>query len=224
MKVLVFLSLAVILTGCATTSQQVVATTPLPSPHAPGTYHTVLKGETLWRIAKSYNADINDVIEANRMSDPSKIDAGQKIFIPGVKKTVKVMPATAAGKKSKKGYIWPVRGRVVSYYGSKSDRVKNKGIDIATNPGDIIVASRSGKVVFCDDKVKGLGKTIIIDHGDRYSTVYAHNSEHLVSVGDYVNQNQAIAKAGDTGRSKGTTLHFQVRRGHEPKNPFYYLP
>jgi murein DD-endopeptidase MepM/ murein hydrolase activator NlpD len=168
--------------------------------------------------------DIQDLINANRLSDPSKIDKGQKLLIPNASRKIDVSDeAVPYQKQSRKGYVWPVKGRVISYYGSVVGSVKNKGIDIEAEAGRPIVAARAGKVVFCDDKVKGLGKTIIIEHSNGYSTLYGHNSENLVSVGEYVKQNQPIARVGTTGRTKKPALHFEIRKGHEPKNPYYYL-
>ena len=225
MKSLLFLIfLMAVLSGCATTSPQTVAARTLPVPYQQGVYHTVLKGETLWRIAKAYNTDIRKVINANRLPDPSDIDVGQKILIPGAKKSVKINRFLPVPEKSRKGYIWPLKGKIISYYGSKIDGAKNKGIDIKVRKGQPIVASRSGKVVFCDSKVKGMGKVIILEHKNGYSTLYAHNSENLVDCGEYVKQNQVIAKAGDTGRANTPSLHFEIRKGHKQKNPYYYLP
>jgi len=225
-NILIPILILFIVSGCATsTSHQPISTTALPRPYPQGTYHTVVKGQTLWRIAKAYDADIQEIIERNRLGDPTRIDAGQKLFIPGARKTVNVaMMASTPQTKSKRGYIWPMKGKIRSYYGSKIDSVATKGIVIEAIEGQDIVAARAGKVVFCDEKVKGLGKTLIIDHGDTYATLYAHNSENLVACGDSVQQNQVIAKAGNTGRAKKPGLHFQIRKGHKPQNPFYYLP
>ena len=209
--------------GCASTSGN-IHTSSVPAPYSHGIYHTVDKGETLWKISKAYNADIKEIIEANRIDNQEFITAGQNLFIPDAKRRININLSEPVGVTSRKGYIWPVQGRVVSYYGSIADNVKNKGIDIAAPQGTNVVAARSGKVVFSDDKVKGLGKTLIIQHDNGYSTLYAYNSENLVSPGDNVEQNQAIAKVGRTGRAKKPSLHFQIRKGHEPENPYYYLP
>ncbi|NQT90502.1 MAG: peptidoglycan DD-metalloendopeptidase family protein [Candidatus Omnitrophica bacterium] len=223
MKYVCMIILLCVLIGCAATSSQVISTRPMPSPYRQGVYHTVLRGQTMWRIAKAYNVDISDIVETNRIYDSSKIDVGQRIFIPGADSRIKGA-LKAPVPISKKGYIWPVKGKVMQCYGLKKDSVANKGIDIAANPGQVVLASRAGKVVFCDEKVKGLGKVIIIDHADGYSTLYAGNSANLVRSGDRVKQAQPIARAGSTGRASRCTLHFQIRKGHKPQNPFYYLP
>lgn len=123
----------------------------------------------------------------------------------------------------KNAFIWPVSGEVISSFSDKLDKTKNKGIDISSEEGRIVRASRGGKVVFCDSKVKGLGKTVILDHGDGYQTVYAYNSEILVKVGDKVEQSDVIARVGGTGRAKRPSLHFEIRKDGKAQNPSYYL-
>jgi len=123
----------------------------------------------------------------------------------------------------KEHFAWPVRGPIISQFGARIDRTKNKGIDIRSEQGKAIRASRAGTVVFSDDKLKGFGKTIILDHGDSYQTVYAYNSEILARVGDRVARNDVIAKAGRTGRAKESSLHFEIRVNGEPRDPYYYL-
>ena len=209
--------------GCASASATAYSTA-MPASYSQGIYHTVDRGETLWKIAKAYNADIKQIIDANKIENPSFIAVKQNLFITGSTRRVDINLSTPTAQVSRKGYIWPVQGSIVSYYGSITDNVKNKGIDIAAPERADVIASREGKVVFSDDKVKGMGKTLIIQHDDGYSTLYAYNSENLVSSGDYVKQNQTIAKVGRTGRAKEASLHFQIRKGHEPKNPYYYLP
>ena len=118
-------------------------------------------------------------------------------------------------------FAWPVRGALVTSFGAITDKIISKGIDIKAPGGAGVRASRSGKVVYRDLYLKGFGKTVILDHGDRYQTVYSYNSDILVNVGDPVKQNMVIAKVGRTGRAKYPALHFEIRRDGEPQNPFY---
>lgn len=120
-------------------------------------------------------------------------------------------------------FNWPVRGGLVSSFGDKIDDFRNKGIDIRAISGSPVRAAAAGKVVYSDSKMRGFGKTVIIDHGDSIQTVYAYNSEILVRIGDIVARDQIIAKAGDTGRAKEPSLHFEVRRDGEPVDPLRYL-
>jgi murein DD-endopeptidase MepM/ murein hydrolase activator NlpD len=190
--------------------------------HVGGVYHYVKSGDTLWGISKLYDVDMNALISANRLDDSRDIQRGQRLLIPGATaKTREIAPVRR--NFSKEFFSWPIRGNVVSYYGSKLDKTKNKGIDIRAYDGAGVRASRSGKVVFCDEWLKGFGKTVILDHGDNFQTVYAYNSVLLVKPGDVVEQNSVIAKAGRGGRAKEPSLHFEIRRNGEPQNPFYYL-
>ena len=188
----------------------------------PGVYHEVIKGQTLWHISKIYGVDLKQIINTNHLPDASKIEVGQLIFVPDVRD--KVTGPVCVKSAKFENFIWPVKGRVVSYFGSMKDMAKNNGIDIETREGVGIVASRSGKVTYTNDNMKGYGKTIIIDHLDGFQTVYAHNDKNLVSVEQEVGQGQIIAKAGRTGRASSPMLHFEIRKKHKSQNPFYYLP
>jgi len=123
----------------------------------------------------------------------------------------------------KESFSWPVKGYIITTFGV-NDRSRSKGIDIKAGEGAPIRAAKSGRVVYCDPHMKGLGNTVIIDHGNGLQTVYAYNSAILVNVGDAVERGSVIAKAGSTGRAKEPSLHFEVRKNGEPQNPAYYLP
>ncbi len=123
----------------------------------------------------------------------------------------------------KEAFAWPVRGCIISSFGDKVGRVRNKGVDISAADGSNVRAAKAGKVVYCDSYLKGFGKTVILDHGNNYQTVYSYNQEILVRVGDVVEQNTVIARVGRTGRAKEPSLHFEIRKSGEPQNPSYYL-
>jgi len=100
----------------------------------------------------------------------------------------------------------------------------HKGLDIEAPPGTTVRAARSGKVIYADGGIPSYGLMVIIDHDDKMSTVYAHNSEILVAVGDHVRAGQAVAKVGRTGRATTDHLHFEIRRDALPVNPRNFLP
>jgi len=213
---ILFLSSLIAVSGCAT-----IPYVPPPAPpEVPGIYHEVRGGETLWKISKAYDVDLREVARLNKLPDASRINRGQMIFIPYADTRLDA----GATQASKDSFIWPVKGNVISFFGSTKDGIKNKGIDIATGSGIIVRAAKAGKVNFRDDRVKGYGKTIILDHGDSFTTVYAFNSELIANIGDYVKQGGVIARTGNTGRAKVPSLHFEIRKAHNPENPFYYLP
>ena len=86
-----------------------------------------------------------------------------------------------------------------------------------------IVAAASGTVIYAGAR-GGYGNTVIIDHGDGTSTLYAHNSSLTVNVGDEVSKGQVIAKAGTSGYSTGVHCHFEVRVNGTAVDPTPYLP
>lgn len=115
----------------------------------------------------------------------------------------------------------PTRGRLTSRFGYRWGR-KHEGIDIAAKIGTPVHAADGGKVVFAGTK-SGYGKLVIIDHGANVKTYYAHNSKLLVSKGTKVFKGQKIAEVGNTGRSTGPHLHFEVRKNGVPVNPLKYV-
>ena len=119
-------------------------------------------------------------------------------------------------------FSWPVKGKVVSYYGVRGGK-KYDGIDILAPLGSPIKAADSGKVVFVN-KLTGYGNVIIIQHKDKYTTVYAHNQLNLVKEGSWVKRGSLIAKLGKSHNpSASPTLHFQIRRYNKARNPLFYL-
>ncbi|MFO8055889.1 MAG: M23 family metallopeptidase [bacterium] len=201
--------------------------------HGKGVYHTVKKGQTLWRICHTYGADIKEVSRVNRISDPGRLSVGQKIWIPGaegVKTVPRASPGSGGGRRDQNSpptkhvdLLFPVPGgKVSSGYGNRDGRM-HEGIDISAPRGSRVVAADDGKVVYSDDTIRGYGNMIIIKHAGNISTVYAHNSRNLVGTGEIVKRGQKIAEVGKTGRATGCHLHFEVRVGEKPADPGYYL-
>ncbi len=119
------------------------------------------------------------------------------------------------------GFIWPVRGTVVSPYGQRWGRL-HSGIDIAAPAGTPIAAAASGQVVYAGS-MNGYGLIVVIQHTGGIATAYAHNSRVAVSVGQSVGQGQTIAAVGCTGHCFGDHVHFEVRVGGGPVDPMGYL-
>jgi len=175
----------------------------------------VKKGESLWSISHEYNVKLEAIIAANRITDASKISAGQQLRIPNI-------PGTRSNIYN---FIWPVRGRITSPYGMRvlyGRKDFHAGIDIAGPTGTNIVAAESGRVSYAG-YMRGYGNVIILSHDGGYSTVYGHNSVNLVKKGQYVKKGSIIGKVGRTGNATGPHLHFEVRLGGKPLNPLSYL-
>ena len=218
-KIIFILSLIItlFLTGCAT-----VPIAPRVKKKAKGIYHHVNKGETLLQIARAYNVDEQQIARVNRLSDIDNISVGQLLFIPETSVSLKRNIFRTTHKKE--NFVWPLKGRIYSFYDVSQNGIKNKGINIAAKKNTVIVAARSGKVSFVSDNLKGYGKVIIIDHPDNYQTVYAYNSENLATIGQFVMQDEPIAKVGSSGRAEFPCVYFEIRKDHRACNPLDYLP
>jgi murein DD-endopeptidase MepM/ murein hydrolase activator NlpD len=99
---------------------------------------------------------------------------------------------------------------------------RHKGIDFAGKIGGPVIAVAKGVVTFAGTRY-GYGKVIDINHGDGYTTRYAHNSELLVSVGDTVEKGFQVAKIGSSGRSTGPHVHFEVLKDGHQVNPMKFI-
>jgi murein DD-endopeptidase MepM/ murein hydrolase activator NlpD len=225
-----FLSIILIFGGCA--RHGVSPKRPSPPPRTEGVYHVVERHQTLYRICKTYGVDLKGVASLNGIPDPSKIETGQRIFIPGAKKVLKVEiyiddVAAEQGEKSKIAYkmldfIWPVEGKITDTF-TETESKKHQGIDISSPHGTPIKASNAGKVIYSNNGVKGYGNLIILRHSEEYVTVYAHNQVNLVEEGAWAEKGQIIGKVGQTGRASGPHLHFEIRKNTKPLDPFLFL-
>lgn len=99
----------------------------------------------------------------------------------------------------------------------------HSGVDLAVDEGTPVYAADNGKVIVAEDSGNGYGNYIILDHQNGYKTLYGHNSELLVSVGDIVAKGDKIALSGNTGNSTGPHLHFEIHVGDEKVDPQQYV-
>lgn len=136
--------------------------------------------------------------------------------------SVKVDPAPAAAP-SGPSFRWPVRGRVISGYGSKTNGSTNDGINLAVPEGTEVKASDDGVVAYSGSELKGFGNLVLIRHSNGWVTAYAHNSALEVKRGDTVRRGQVIAKSGSTGNVTSPQLHFEVRKGASAVDPMDHL-
>lgn len=204
------------LTGCATVKY--APQTGVPKTQGlglSGIHHRVVKGQTLWRISKIYGVELDEIIRINNIKDSAQIEAGQSVFIPG---NLRAQQSPAVTQPfGLQDFVWPKKGKIISGFGEKTNNGINKGITIGPGAGSNVVASASGTVVFSNENLGDYGKTLIISHNDGIMTLYSLLSHILVKPGDYINRGTPIAKC------ENGLLHFEIRRGHIPQNPYYYL-
>lgn len=219
--------------------------------------HTVVRGDTVYNIAKRYQITQDNLRAWNNMAD-NTISVGQVLRVkpagytapagsaatsaartqppaassatPNVPSTPQAntsrvaTPATTptvstGGVRNTDGITWqrPTAGNVITKFGGT-----NKGVDIAGNPGQPVVAAADGKVVYAGSGLRGYGNLVIIQHSPTFLSAYGHNQSLLVNEGQTVKRGQTIAKMGNSDASR-TQLHFEVRQNGKPVNPANYV-
>jgi murein DD-endopeptidase MepM/ murein hydrolase activator NlpD len=192
-----------------------------------GIKHTVKKGDTISSIAKKYKADVDDIAKFNGMSKDQDLEVGIIVMVPEGEITI-VQPTKSKSNNVSTGKILNTYSYtapngflirpVVGGYKSQGLHGHN-GVDIASAPGTPILAAANGRIIIAKSSGYngGYGDLIIISHDNNIQTVYAHLRAVYVSSGQTVSQGQVIGELGNTGKSTGPHLHFEVRGA---KNPF----
>lgn len=215
MLIFCFSACLICLVGCATEAY----IKPTYAPGVPGIYHRIENGQTLWRISKIYNVDLQELAKINRIGDATNIKSGQLIFVPRANRA-DLQPRKYTGED----FIWPIKGRVIAAYNSTFNNMLNKGINILPYSSQEVVAARSGRIIFCSDNLQGFGKTVIIEHSDGFLTAYAMNTRVFIKPGEWVQRGSRIAQVNSGIGKSNNYLHFEIRKGHVPQNPLFYLP
>jgi lipoprotein NlpD len=131
-----------------------------------------------------------------------------------------VVPTPAPAGEEELPWSWPTAsGAVVAGF----DEQRNKGLDIAGKPGDPVLASADGRVVYAGAGLRGYGNLIILKHNNTYLSAYAHNQTLLVKEDQTVRKGQKIAEMGSSDADR-VKLHFEIRRQGKPVDPARYLP
>ena len=199
-----------------------------------GVRHRVEHGESLYRIGKAYGVAPEALARANGIQDATRIEVGQVIVIPRARRALPVgvitpesaradRPAPPELPRGPSPFVWPVEaGMVTSTFGARG-ATHHDGIDIGSREGAPVRATRAGRVLYADH-LRGYGNLIIVAHDDGYATVYAHNRENRTHAGAAVRQGEVIALIGQTGKTSGPNLHFEVRKDNIARNPVFFLP
>jgi murein DD-endopeptidase MepM/ murein hydrolase activator NlpD len=247
-NIAVYLFAALTLSACS----QPVTTTPsstapagfpatlLPTElNAPGTYHVVQNGETLWRIAKQYGQQLPDILKYNPHLDITDVSVGSKIFIPNATEKNIIAPTPSAAfshspHSSTHSHItdppenlpvddgrfhWPVKGKLRQRFGKFNDGFRSKGIIISARENTKIRAPKSGTVILVADHFAGLGRCVVINHGDIWS-IYGHLKSVAVNKDSQIRQGQSLGTT--SGKSDG--LYLEIRRNGRSVDPMDFLP
>jgi murein DD-endopeptidase MepM/ murein hydrolase activator NlpD len=213
----------------------------LKIPPTDGIYYQWKESDTLESVAKEFKTTVDQIVNypGNNidLTDP-KIESGSWMMLPGgERETVQWLEPTiprgasgtspthqnacAGGAVGSGAFTWPTGNHFLSGNDYWSGHL---GIDIAAGEGAPVYAADSGVVTVAGWSNYGYGNMIQIDHGNGYSTLYAHLSAIFVSVCQSVSRGAQIGNAGNTGNSEGAHLHFEVRMGGGNINPWYVLP
>jgi murein DD-endopeptidase MepM/ murein hydrolase activator NlpD len=209
------------------------AAVPAPPRSAPpmaGVAHVVREGDTLWNISRRYGVDVDDLMRANRLRSGEPIRLGRRLQIPsGVIDEDRQEPPSLAAitltpppEARGAALMWPVEGPVGSPFGPRGASWHG-GVDIRVERGTPIRAAAPGMVVM-SGRERAYGNVIKIWHAGELMTVYAHNLENHVKVGDWVERGQVIGTVGSTGRATAPHLHLEVRLEGRKYDPLFWLP
>lgn len=214
----------------------------LKIPPTDGIYYQWKENDTLESVANEFKTSIDDILNFPGndidLTNP-QIKSGSWVMLPGgerefVQWLVPTVATGASGTSSTSqsacaggavgggGFVWPADNHFLSGNDYWSGHL---GIDIAAGEGAPVYAADSGVVTMAQGGYNyGYGNVIQIDHGNGYSTVYAHLSSIGVGVCESVGAGQWIGAAGNTGNSQGAHLHFEVRQNGGFINPWFVLP
>ncbi|MCI0398060.1 MAG: peptidoglycan DD-metalloendopeptidase family protein [Chloroflexi bacterium] len=187
-----------------------------------GVLHDVQEGDTLEALVGQYGIPAEDIIayEPNNLEFPYRLYPGTQILVPGAVRelfvwTAPSLPPTSDSTGSGIApliqgtgtFIWPVGyRRITQYYW-----YGHQAIDIGLPEGSAVVAADTGTVTWAGWNVYGYGNLIVVNHGNGYETYYGHLSSVYVVPGQIVYQGNTIGASGNTGRSSGPHLHFEIR-------------
>lgn len=218
----------------------------LTIPPTDGIYYKWKEGDTLVKVADKYRAEVDNIISwpSNKLDISNPVETNiEYVMIPGGYREVQpwIIPipytprsgatrviagpggcaAVSNGVVGSTAFVWPTNNRYLSGFDFSSYHL---AIDIGAEVGTPVYSSDSGTVIYSGWNDTGYGNLIVIDHNNGYETVYAHLSNLYVSCGQNVIRGGTIAAAGNTGKSTGAHLHFEIRLNGSFINPWSVLP
>lgn len=238
MKRIASIVAALLLVGCASTADN-------------DGYYTVRRGDTLYSIGRDFDQSPSSLVAWNRLRNPNDLEVGQRILVrpptgvvarTGAGQGSRAASAAAARKAApaaksparsvdkdgdddapspadaKLDWMWPTQGK-----SAPSGDSYKKGIDIAGNDGQPVMAAAAGKVTYAGHGIRGYGNMVIIKHTPALLSVYAHNKSIAVKEGQMVTRGQQIAAMGNSDTSR-VKLYFEIRRNGKPVNVMALLP
>ncbi len=190
-----------------------------------GFYHRVERGQTAYRIAKTYGIDTHSLLEENDIEDPRTLQPGQMLWIPGgtgPRDVPSMEFPESSSRLAGKRLVMPLHGTISSGFGRRNGRM-HQGIDILAPGGTPVRAAGYGVVLYAGNRMRGYGNAVVLDHGDDVTTLYGHLRRIRVKSGDAVASGSVIGTVGETGNATTTHLHFELRLRGTGMDPEKYL-
>lgn len=186
---------------------------------APRGLPTVAAAPKVSPAAAKGTAAKGTAVKARPAPPPAKTAPAPGQAAPASAAAVSAKAASGAAPAASASWRWPAAGRVVRRF----DGTLNKGIDIAGPRGDVVRATRAGRVVYAGTGIAGYGLMLILRHSEEYLSAYGHSDALLVKEGDAVRAGQGVARRGSSG-TDSVKLHFEIRRHGRPLDPLSVLP
>jgi murein DD-endopeptidase MepM/ murein hydrolase activator NlpD len=195
-------------------------------PNIRGTLHVTKEEDAVQTLSQLYGVPAAAIVSVNGLKPKHIIRPGLELFIPGAK-PVQLTDEMAAHYGLRGIFGSPIPGRITSNMGMRKHPVggfrgRHTGVDLAAPEGTRIAVAAAGTVVQAGEG-EYIGKFVIVAHQNSYTTLYGHCSKVLVAAGKRVKKGQIIANVGNTGRTTGPHLHFEIRKNGVPQNPLAYL-
>lgn len=209
-------------------------------PPVDGIFYTWKEGDTLEKVADEFDAKADDIVNFPGndvdLTNPD-FKPGTLVMIPGGSRELFDWSSLAWSQSSGTGsggnscgggrpgsgsFIWPVVGEPHTISGNNYT-AGHLAIDMTALEGDVIMAADHGVVMFAGWSQYGYGNMVQIDHGNGYTTLYAHLTTYFVTMCQSVGQGDQIGTAGNTGNSFGAHLHFEIRYNGASVNPLGYV-
>ncbi|OFW76784.1 MAG: hypothetical protein A2621_03165 [Alphaproteobacteria bacterium RIFCSPHIGHO2_01_FULL_41_14] len=210
--------------------------------------HIAQKGEDLHKIAQLHQVSLSTLGRQNKLLGDQPLQPGQPLILPA---SQNLTPPSSLSSPKEEGFLpplrrklssekhplllsqtprrsgskfeWPVKGQLISKFGSKGQGLYNDGINIATTEGTKVRAAENGMVVYSGNDIKSYGNLILVKHGGGWMSAYAHLDKAVIQKGQVVKRHEVIGHVGMSGLVTHPQLHFELRKKGKPVDPLSQL-
>lgn len=201
--------------------------------------HIVQQDENLYEIATQHNVHVRDLVKKNNLPSEQFLQTGQHLILPVIKKAPLKEPEEPPKTepyadpsillrkevpiRSGQKFAWPVKGQLISKFGSKGQGLYNDGINLSASEGKKVCVAENGIVVYRGSDIKSYGQLVLVKHQGGWMSAYAHLADISVQKGQVLKKKDILGSVGQSGFVKYPQLHFELRKNGKPKDPLEYL-